>query len=312
MVVPAASAENLEDRSLRAWLARSDLSRARRNAELLERICQALALPFSHEGLGALRFWGQTGERPGAWIAAADPVYLEPRLDFLWLHALASDDFSTADLGGLIDHLQQTLGDDAGLGFTRLGTYGYLRTDRALPTARVSSVAADQGNPGDHLPQGAESGGYRNLLSEIEMALHEHAINLRRVEQGFQPVNSLWIWGGGVAPDIVSRPQPPLFADDPLLLGYWASASAPASVWPGDITSCLDAAVDGFVAVIPQQMHSAEALADSLANLRRALQSGRLSYLTLLFRDGLTADIRRSHAYRFWRRDMTLLDGKDA
>jgi hypothetical protein len=307
--MPTVSGGNLKDRSLRAWLARSDLSRAHENVELLERIARTLGLPYSHEGLGALRFWGQTGERPGAWIAAADPVYLEPRLDFLWLHALASDDFPTADLGGLVDHLQQTLGDDERLGFTRLGTFGYLQTSDALQTANVSSTVVNQGNPGDHLPQGATTASYRNLLSEIEMALHEHAINRRRAEQGFQPVNSLWIWGGGVAPDIVSRPQPPLFANDPLLLGYWASASASASVWPGDITSCLDAASDGFVAVVPQQSHSNEFLEDSLEKLRRALQSGRLGRLTLLFRDGLAADVRRSHAYRIWRRDKAMLDG---
>jgi hypothetical protein len=141
------------------------------------------------------------------------------------------------------------------------------------------------------------------------MALHEHEVNRRRVEQGQQPVNSLWIWGGGTAPEIVSRPHPPLFANDPLLLGYWASASAQASVWPGDIASCLDAASDGFVAVIPQRLHTAEALADSLGKLRRALQSGRVSRLTLLFRDGLTADMRRSHNYRIWRRNTALLDG---
>lgn len=307
--MPTVSGGHLEDRSLRAWLARSDLSRGHENVELLERICQTLSLPYSHEGLGALRFWGQTGERPGAWIAAADPVYLEPRLDFLWLHALAGDDFPTADLGGLIDHLQQTLGDDEQLGFTRLGTYGYLRTNAALQTADVSSAVVNQGNPGDHLPQGATTASFRNLLSEIEMALHEHEVNRRRVEQGQQPVNSLWIWGGGTAPEIVSRPHPPLFANDPLLLGYWASASAQASVWPGDIASCLDAASDGFVAVIPQRLHTAEALADSLGKLRRALQSGRVSRLTLLFRDGLTADMRRSHNYRIWRRNTALLDG---
>ena len=308
--MPAVSGGNLTDRSLRAWLARSELSRMHENVELLERIAQTLGLPYSHEGLGALRFWGQTGERPAAWIAAADPVYLEPRLDFLWLHALAGDDFPTADLGGLIDHLQRTLGDDEQLGFTRLGTYGYLRTKHALQTAQVSSVVADQGNPGDHLPQGATTASYRNLLSEIEMALHEHAINLRRAEQGHQPVNSLWIWGGGVAPEIISRPLPPLFANDPLLLGYWASAAAPANVWPGDITNCMGATNDGFVAVMPQQLTSAELLVDALGKLRRALQSGRLSRLTLMFRDGLTADIRRSHAYRFWRRDTAMLEGE--
>ena len=308
--MPTVSGGNLKDRSLRAWLARSDLSRVHEKVELLARITRTLGLPYSHDGLGALRFWGQTGERPGAWIAAADPVYLEPRLDILWLHALAGDDFPAADLDGLINHLQQTLGDDERLGFTRLGNCGYLRTSDALQTAQVSSAAVDQGNPGDHLPQGATAASYRNLLSEIEMALHEHEINRRRAEQGYPPVNSLWIWGGGVAPDIVSRPQPPLFADDPLLLGYWASASASASVWPGDISGCLDAADGGFVAVVPQQLPGAESLADTLGKLRRAVQSGRLSRLTLLFRDGLAADIRRSHAWRFWRRDTAMLDGE--
>lgn len=307
--MPTTAGGHLEDRSLRSWLARSDLSRAQENSELLARIAQVLGLPYSHEGLGALRFWGQTGERPSTWIAAADPVSLEPRLDFLCLHAMAGDDFSTADLGGLIEHLQRTLGDDERLGFTRLGTFGYLRTTAALPTARVSSAVVNQRNPGDYLPQGVASGPYRNLLSEIEMALHEHAINQRRVSEGDRPVNSLWIWGGGVAPAIVHRPQPPLFANDPLLLGYWASASAPASVWPGDIANCLNAASDGFVAVVPQQFHGTGFLTDCLEKLRRALRSGRLSQLTLLFRDGLAADIRRSHAYRVWRRDTALLDG---
>jgi len=310
--MPTVAGGNLTDRSLRAWLARSDLSRTQENVELLARITQTMGLPYSHEGLGALRFWGQTGERPSAWIAAADPVYLEPRLDVLWLHSLASDEFSTADLDGLIGHLQQTLGDDERLGFTRLGTYGYLRAAVALQTAEVSSAVVNQGNPGDHLPEGATTASYRNLLSEIEMALHEHEINQRRVEQGDQPVNSLWIWGGGDAPAITRRPQPPLFANDPLLLGYWASASAQASVWPGDIANCLDAATDGFVAVVPQQLHSADFLVDCLEKLRRALRSGRLGRLTLLFRDGLTADILRSHGYRVWRRNMAMLDGEIA
>ena len=307
VVLPAVSAGDLTDSSLRSWLVRSDLSRDTQTDELLARITRATRLPYPTEGLGALRFWGQTGERPAAWIAAADPVYLEPRLDFLWLHAIAHDEISPADLGGLIDHLQLTLGEDQRSGFTRLGACSYLRSNEALATAEVSAAVVDQCNPGDYLPDGPASAAYRNLLSEIEMALHEHDINQRRLAAGQQPVNSLWIWGGGAAPPVVSRHQPPLFADDPLLLGYWASASAPASVWPGDIASCLDATSDGFVAVVPPHQHDAESLHDILAKLRRALRAGRVSQLTLLFGDGLQASIRRSHFYRLWRRDRTLL-----
>ena len=176
-----------------------------------------------------------------------------------------------------------------------------------MATADVSSAVVDQCNPGDYLPNGPASAAYRNLLSEIEMALHEHEINQRRSAAGQQPVNSLWIWGGGAAAPAVSRHQPPLFANDPLLLGYWASASAPASSWPGDIASCLDAASDGFVAVVPRHQHGAGSLLDTLEKLRRALRTGRISQLTLLFGDGLQATIRRSHVWRLWRRDRTLL-----
>ncbi len=307
VVLPAVSAADLTGSSLRSWLVRSDLSRDTQTNELLARVTRATRLPYPQEGLGALRFWGQTGERPDAWIAAADPVYLEPRLDFLWLHAITQDAISPADLGGLIDHLQLTLGEDKRSGFTRLGAYSYLCSNEALATADVSAAVVDQCNPGDYLPDGPASAAYRNLLSEIEMALHEHDINQRRLAAGQQPVNSLWIWGGGAAPPVASRHQPPLFADDPLLLGYWASASAPASAWPGDIASCLDAASDGFVAVVPPHQHNAESLLDMLAELRRALRAGRVSQLTLLFGDGLQASIRRSHVYRLWRRDRTLL-----
>jgi len=292
---------------MRSWLVRSDLSRDTQNLELLARITGATGLPYPADGLGALRFWGQTGERPTAWMAAADPVYLEPRLDFLWLHKLAEDEISAADFGALIDHLQRTLGEDQRSGFTRMGAYSYLCTSAAMATADVSSAVVDQCNPGDYLPQGPESAAYRNLLSEVEMALHEHAINQRRAAAGQRPVNSLWMWGGGVAPPVTSRHQPPLFANDPLLLGYWASASAQASSWPGDIASCLDAANDGFVGVVPPHQRSTESLPDILERLRRALRTGRVSQLTLLFGDGLQAVIRRSHVYRIWRRDRTLL-----
>ncbi len=149
---------------------------------------------------------------------------------------------------------------------------------------------------------------HRNILSEIEMALHEHEVNLRRMAEGKQPVNSLWLWGGGVAPERTVRPQPPLFADDPLLLGYWDSATAVAEPWPGDFAACAEASVRGFVAVTPAHDDNTKNLSTWLEELRSLLRSGRISRLILLFRDGLRADVRRSQTLKFWRRDNHLLD----
>ena len=306
-MLPPVSGGRLKDRKLRSWLARSDLSRGRARRELLSQIVGELGLPYPAEGLAALRMWGQTGDRPNVWIAAADPVYLEPRLDHLCLHALRQHGVSAAYLSPLIDHLQQALADGADYGFVHLGSCGYLRTDSPIATAKVPARVLDQESPGEYLPKGDGADAHRKLISEIEMALHDHDINLLRARRGLPPINSLWIWGGGVAPVRKKRKQPPLFSDDPLLTGYWESAIAEAQYWPGSITACLDETPAGFVAELPEFEANPGLLETSLAELRKALESGRLSSLVLLFRDGVRAEFRRSHILRIWRRDSEIL-----
>ena len=267
-----------------------------------------LGVDYPADGLGAMRMWGQTGERPTGWIAAADPVYLEPQMDYLCLHALRRTGVPASEMRTVVDHLQTTLATDQSFGFARLGNRGYLRAEMPISTSSVPSYVVDQREPGEFLPSGEHTAMHRNILSEIEMALHEHEVNQRRIEEGKQPVNSLWLWGGGTAPEKIIRPQPPLFADDPLLLGYWESATAVADLWPGNFAECAEASVKGFVAVTPEFDYNPDHLVAWLEELRGLLRSGRLSQLILLFRDGLRADVRRSQTLKFWRRDTNLLD----
>ena len=296
------------DRSLRAWLARSDLDLDPEPRELLRRLTDEIGLPYPEEGLAALRMWGQTGDRPTVWIAAADPIFLEPRLDRLRLHALDGNGISSSDLRRLFDHLQQTLAGDRRFGFARLGLYGYFRAEQAISTSSVPSYVVDQREPGVFLPTGEHAAMHRNILGEIELALHDHDVNRRRIEEGKPPVNSLWLWGGGVARTRTTRSQPPLFADDPLLTGYWESATAVSDEWPGSFAQCADAAGCGFVAVTPESDQRTETLCEYLEELRGLLKEGRVSRLVLLFRDGLRAEVRRSQTLRFWRRDNKLLN----
>lgn len=309
VVLPPVTGGRLQSSSLRAWLAQSDLTRDPAPRELLARIVQELGLPYPEQGLAALRMWGQTGDRATRWIAAADPVYLEPQLDHLCLHALRRTGVQPSQLRMLIDHLQATLGDDQGFGFTRLGSYGYLSSVQPIASASVPAYVVDQQQPDEFLPVGEDTAVHRNILSEIEMALHEHAVNQEREAEGQMAVNSLWLWGGGVAAEKITRPQPPLFSDDALLTGYWNSATALALEWPGSIAACIEASVAGFVAETPEFDERPELLESCLEELRSALRSGRLSSLTLLFRDGVRAEVRKSHSLRVWRRGSKLLDG---
>ncbi len=286
---------------------RSDLRRDHASPELLSRISRELGSDYPLQGHAALRMWGQTGDRPTRWIAAADPVYLEPQLDRLCLHALQRDRVSASELRGLIDHLQATLGKDKRIGFTRLGAHGYATAASAFATAAVPAYVVDRQDPREFLPTGDGAATQRNVIGEIEMALHEHAINAERAAANLKPVNSLWLWGGGAAPEARPRQLPPLFSNDPLLNGYWRSGMGEAARWPGDIRRCLQKSVGGFVADIPWDADDAEMLEQSLLSLREALRRRRLGRLVLLFRDGIRAEVLRSHARRVWRRNSLLL-----
>lgn len=307
VVLPAVGGGRLKGPSLQRWLARSDLVQLHEPRELLASILAKLGMPCPEAGLGALRMWGQTGDRPTVWIAAADPVYLEPRLDHLCLHAQDAAAAPVSDMRPLIDHLQATLVDTDNYGFARLGTCGYLRSSVPMATAAVPSYVVHRDMPNEYMPAGEGAGEYRSLVSEVEMALHDHEINLWRQEQGKQPINCLWFWGGGVAPEQETVPHPPLFSNDPLLIGHWLSKTGVVANWPGDIPSCVEASVAGFVAVIPEQ-DDPKLLERCLNDLRDLLRSGRVSQLTLMFRDGFEASVLAAHRRRFWRRSSALLD----
>lgn len=297
--MPAAANERYLGAAARGWLGRADLSHVDAPFDRLGRVLSALGRPAPVEGQAALRMWGQTGDRPSAWIAAADPVYLEPRMDHLWLHALSPPHLETAALSRLVDHLQQTLGDASAFGFARLRDCGYITAAEPVATARFSATALDQCAPDHFMPAGPEAAGHRRIVSEIEMALHDHPVNREREAAGLKPVNSLWLWGGGSAPAAGSEPLPPLYSDDPLLRGHWLSQSAGAAAWPGSLDACLESAGQAFVATLSSENADPDG---AMAVLRQALDRGRIGRLVLLFEDGLTATIRRRHRLRFWRK----------
>ena len=302
----------LGDRKLLRWLSQAQLEQVREPENLLAQVLGVLGREPPIEGLAALRMWGQTGDRPGTWIAAADPVYMEPRLDRLFLHVLGPEDISRSEMRGLFDGLQETLGTDGALGFARLGSFGYVRATQPIVTAAIPPALVDGRNPDQSLPSSDTAADTLKLISEIEMTLHGHPVNAERMACGQPPVNSLWIWGGGYAPERSSVRVPPLFADDSTLRGYWESVNGSAEAWPGTIDACLDACANGFVAVMPADSRDSAELQTGLLAVREALRSGRLRHAVLVSADGIRATLRRSDRLRVWRRTSALLEGRSA
>ena len=298
----------LRDRRLLRWLSQGRLEPLPVPVDRFAQLLRSLGRELPTEGLAALRMWGQSGDRPDAWIAAADPVYMEPRLDRLFLRVPGPGDVSVPELQSLFDVLQGNLGDDGSLGFVRLGDCGYIRSEQPMVTSVVPATSLDGRNPRDWMPPAEVAADTLKLVSEIEMTLHGQPVNVERVSHGQPPVNSLWIWGGGFAPAQSRVPVPPLFADEPLLRGYWDSVAGEVDGWPGTIEACLDASPAGFVASISPGPGGDVALDAELAVLRGAVRSGGLRRVVLIAADGLRATLHRGDRIRVWRRIAPLLE----
>jgi hypothetical protein len=291
------------------WLSKGRLRVAELPEETLARTLRAIGHTVPSDGLAALRFWGQTGERSGAWMAAADPVHLQAGLNRLRLRAFRSDEIPRPDLRKLFDSLQELMGQDGRFAFARLGPLAYLRSNEPIVTSSVSPAVVDGREPDDFMPAGETAAAHDRLLGELQMALHDHQVNRVRASAGNRTINSIWFWGGGTAPEQALRPLPPVFSNDPLIRGYWLSCTGTGNAWTDDLDEVLELAPDGFVAVVPAESEAPgrEAISDLMESLRLVLKRGDLSSLALLFRDGLSIEIARSDRYRFWRKISRLL-----
>ena len=308
VVLPPGRLGQVRDPALRRWLSRGLLEYSKPTGEMLHKVVETMGHSACADGLAALRFWGQTGDRSSAWIAAADPVHLEARLDRLYLHALHGPQMPMSDLRPIFDFLQLAFGS-ATHAFARIGHHAYLRGDRELASAPVSAKFVDGQPPDEMMPRrggkDADTESHHRLVSEVQMALHEHRINIDRENAGKLAANSIWIWGGGTAAEATVEPILTLFSNDPLFKGYWLSRTGIAEPWPKNFESCIQLAKAGFVAVTPEVMADGrpEAPDRYLQELQELLKSKKVKRLTLLFRDGLRIDIKPRDAYRFWRRE---------
>lgn len=300
VVLPAGIVAGEAPPAVRRWLAKGRARASKAREEPLRRLLRARGRPAVDAGLAALRKWGQTGERPAGWLCAADPVYLEARLDHLCLFALG--DVVADDLAAVIGDVNARLAVARDYGFSCVGTCGYLASDEPLATATVSSRTAHGERPDRFLPDGPAAAAHDRLQSEVQMCLHDLELNRRREENGRPPVNALWFWGGGKAPEARDLPLPRLFSDDPLMAGYWRSANAEPAAWPGGFAECVEKAGGAFVAAPPWRPDGGEG--GYLEELRGLLARGDLNALTLLFDEGLSIALERRDRLRFWKRDL--------
>lgn len=185
------------------------------------------------------------GFDPGSgYVLRADPVALVAGRDDVLL-AGRIEDLDEDEADALRATLAAHFADD-GLSFHLPRPDAWFVTARASVPVATTPLAAIAGPIHPFLPQGPHGATWRRWMSEMQMLLHDHAVNITREAQGLLPVTGIWIAGGGSLP----RESPPRAASTyatahaagDVARGLAALAQRPAHVLPEGFASLRDGA----------------------------------------------------------------------
>jgi hypothetical protein len=194
------------------------------------------------------------------------------------------------------EHLQST-----GLELHAADDEWLLRSAAPLKLQTVTPEFAAANPHSDILPRGADAGPIRRLMTEMQMLLHEHPVNARRQERGAPAVNAVWVHGEGILSDVSSVSLPAGYGEDSFLRGIYRLHDQSVGAKPADAQSLLAQLRGPTVALIDApDLNALET--QWLAPLARALLSGAMSKLTLMFAEWQVS-VERTDMFKLWRRE---------
>ncbi len=302
------------------------LSRAKYNA-VADRQDYLLALLFDlHEEplpVAPLTWLADSGRFADHYCLRADPVHLKADRDRVVLCRSHDLVITNDEAQAMVADINAQLGEPGWRLEAPCAHRWYLHLDRP---AEMNTHAPDLALAQDcfHFqPSGPDAADWRRRINEIQMLMHGSAVNAVRRENGFEDINSLWLWGGGMMPTLKSRRWHSVMARDPLTKGLALASSNPLFDLPATLEACLEL-VDltgqkqGLVVLEPCD----ESLAFGDINawydwyvsvnrnwiepLAQALKERRLDTVHLYPGNGRCYTLDRQALRRWWRRRRTL------
>ncbi len=253
------------------------------------------------------------GHDPGAahWICL-DPV----NLGFVENNLLVGDPqhlhLTELEARDIAVSLAPTFSDLGEIVVTTPGQWHLRLHDPASPLPRMADLRDFIGSRANHgMILDAK---WRSLLSEAQIQLHTHPVNLARAAKGELVVNSLWPWGNGIRPAPMTCRHDVMISKDAILLGLakhcGSKVATEADAWEDSPYSTplviLDLLSD------PRRQGDGMTWRDALMTLDAqwfsplfdALKSGKLAHLTLhATSETSTAclELSRPATWAFWR-----------
>jgi len=266
-----------------------------------------------------LAFAGDGGE-PGAeyWLRA-DPVHLRLHNDGLILLAPETLEITEDESHDLAGALNRHFEADGFVFHAPHPRRWYVKIPQAPKIRTITLREAIRRDVNRLLPEGEERLRWHRIFNEVQMLLHAHPVNAAREDRSAAVVNSLWFWGGGTVPAVVSSTLDATQGDDPLAMGLARLAginSAPLAVGGAfaagnnTLVDLRDAEREFMRGNVAGWRHALETLESRwFAPLFDGLRSGRIGKAVIAtVADGrrLEWSVSRGARWQIWKRPRPL------
>jgi hypothetical protein len=239
------------------------------------------------------------------WLMA-HPVHLVLQRDYFSLYPLALTVVSETELQALIALLNQHFNRD-GLQFIASksvkdglsGFYLKLSENPEISTTLPESAAGRDIR--QHMPQGKGMAKWHGILNEIQMLLHDHAINQSREQNSLVPINSIWLSGGGFDQAPEQSIKKAIFAKSTLLRGLTIMNGLNVMAIPESTGQLLSTEAD----ILLEMNEASDMQTFDFNDLIKALKRGNLKKINLYIEyqgQVLQANIKRIDTFKFWRK----------
>jgi hypothetical protein len=149
------------------------------------------------------------------------------------------------------------------------------------------------------MPRGSDAPSLRRLMTELQMLLHEHSVNVERQRRGLPEINAVWFHGAGEIRELQRYALPQAFGDHLYLRGIYRLNDSDVTSAPPDAQALLARLNSRAVAVVAAD--DVDALeAAWIAPLARALAIGAIARLQIVI-DSWSITIARHALLKFWR-----------
>ena len=284
--------------------------------------------------IAAVTRLADTGDMPdeiqGAWWIRADPVHL--RADQVQLVLMDSYMLSITreEADAMIAQFNVFFADDDWCLEAPHPERWYLRLPHD-PGVRTYDITEVLGRHIDgFLPSGAQGKCWHAVLNEIQMLFHSSPVNQAREMRGAAPINSVWLWGGGVLPQAISTTAwSAVWSNEPVASGLARLAGIPHASVPesvgawlstlGPLRTLSESAAgahlivldDGYRDALYGDVSAWGAAMERMANqwfapLVDALKQRQLESVSICTADGRMFRITPSLLRRFWKKRHSL------